>query len=328
MRFCIPGLHDPASGCGLIPLDVSPDGLFTAGKDGTGGIYTTADRKITLVVRGGKTLACAASSTGFPAYYPLPEDPEPLPFEAVMLDLDGTTVKSEAFWISVIEMTAATLRGDPRFAFTAEDIPYVSGHSVSEHLNYCIEKYAPGHDLTGARSVYFEHTRREMDAILKNGRTGAFTLAPGAGDFLKELKSRGLKTGLVTSGLYEKAMPEIISAFRAAGMGDPCEFFDSIITAGTAPGRGVPGTLGELEPKPHPWLYAECFTVGMGIPFARRGAVMGIEDSGAGVCSVRLAGAHTVGMAGGNIDAAGCGCFCHDRCENFEEVLKIIDSRR
>ena len=41
----------------------------------------------------------------------------------------------------------------------------------------------------------------------------------------------------------------------------------------------------------HPWLYAEACRVGLGIPFEERNSVVGIDDSGAGVCSIRLAGA-------------------------------------
>ena len=35
-------------------------------------------------------------------------------------------------------------------------------------------------------------------------------------------------------------------------------------------GQGAPGTLGELSPKPHPWLYAEAACIGLGIPFEER----------------------------------------------------------
>ena len=56
------------------------------------------------------------------------------------------------------------------------------------------------------------------------GKTDAFTPAPGLKDFLMELKKREIKIGLVTSGLYEKAWPEILSAFRTLEMGNPEEF--------------------------------------------------------------------------------------------------------
>ena len=87
------------------------------------------------------------------------------------------------------------------------------------------------------------------------------------------LKARGVKIGLVTSGLYEKAWPEIVAAFRALGMGDPRDFYDAIITAGFPLRQGEAGTLGELSPKPHPWLYAEAARVGLGIPFEARNSV-------------------------------------------------------
>lgn len=108
------------------------------------------------------------------------------------------------------------------------------------------------------------------------------------------------------------------------GMGDPKEFYDSIITAGTALGKGRTGTLGELEAKPHPWLYAETANIGLGIPFEQRGQVIGIEDSGAGVSSIRLAGYYTVGIGGGNIKQSGTLGMCNSYCETFEEILELL----
>ena len=129
---------------------------------------------------------------------------------------------------------------------------------MSEHLQYCVTKYCPGRTVEQAREFYFEHARREMRAILEGrGRTDAFQPAPGLKEFLLALKAAGIRIALVTSGLHEKAYPEIVAAFRTLGLGDPAEFYDAIITAGYPLGRGAAGTLGELTPKPHPWLYAE-----------------------------------------------------------------------
>ena len=85
-------------------------------------------------------------------------------------------------------------------------------------------------------------------------------------------------------------------------MGDPVDFYDAIITAVQALKKGQTGTLGELAPKPHPWLYAETARVGLGIPFENRHKVIGIEDSSAGVVSIKLAGFSCVGISGGNIN--------------------------
>ena len=137
-------------------------------------------------------------------------------------------------------------------------------------------------------------------------------------------KSIGVKIGLVTSGLYEKAWPEILDAFNTLGMGDPKEFYDAIVTAGHAIRPGEPGTLGELSPKPHPWLYAETTRVGLGIPFEERHRVVGIEDSGAGVCSILLAGFAPIGIGGGNIIDSGTRGLCTHYEENFEGVLQRL----
>lgn len=164
-----------------------------------------------------------------------------------------------------------------------------------------------------------------MDEILKGrGKQDAFTPAPNLKEFLVTVKKEGIKIGLVTSGLYEKAMPEIISAFKQLDMGDPVDFYDSIITAGQALRKGQTGTLGELEPKPHPWLYAETARVGLGIPFEQRHKVIGVEDSSAGVVSIKLAGFSCVGISGGNIDRAGVADLCDYKISGLLELLNII----
>ena len=119
-------------------------------------------------------------------------------------------------------------------------------------------------------------------------------------------------------------MPEIISAFRQLDMGDPVDFYDCIITAGQALKKGQTGTLGELSPKPHPWLYAETARIGLGIPFERRHKVIGIEDSSAGVVSIKLAGFSCAGISGGNIASAGMSDMCDYHIETLNDMLEII----
>ena len=322
----IPGLGTIRDGNGFVPLPQSSDGAFRVGKDGVESVTATGDRKVEFVAFARQTLAHVKSAMGYPAYYPVHPVRIDKPVEAVLMDLDGTSVRSEEFWIAIIEMTTASLLGDPRFELEEADLPYVSGHSVSEHLQYCIGKYCPGRDVAEARHHYFEHTRREMKAILEgHGRDDAFVPSPGLREFLLEIKGMGIRIGLVTSGLHEKAWPEIVAAFRTMGLGDPLGFYDAIITAGFPMQKGISaGTLGELSPKPHPWLYAETARVGLGIPFERRHRIVGIEDSGAGVCSIRLAGFAAIGYAGGNIIESGTRALCTHYCEHFEEILRVI----
>lgn len=299
--------------------------FFKINKDGVKRILTPSDKKIDIIEFDDKKLCYVKSSMGYPAIYPMYETYFEPKAEAILMDLDGTSVHSEHFWMWVIEQTTARLIEDRDFRYETEDEPYISGHSVSEHLQYMIDKYAKGASLDLARQYYFEIVNHEMDEILKGrGKQDAFTPAPGLKEFLTAVKSEGIKIGLVTSGLYEKAIPEIISAFRQLDMGDPVDFYDSIITAGQALRRGQTGTLGELEPKPHPWLYAETARVGLGIPFERRHKVLGIEDSSAGVVSIKLSGFSCVGISGGNIDKAGTSDLCDYRVNSLLEILDII----
>ncbi len=321
----IPGIGVISKGSGFIPMEKCSDGCFEVGKDGVVSIIATGDRKVEFIAFSDHAIAYVKSAMGYPAYYPVKPVKIERPIKAVLMDLDGTSVRSEEFWIWIIQMSTASLLGDPKFELSEEDIPYVSGHSVSEHLQYCIRKYCPDKTVEEARKYYFEHTHRELRAILEGGgRENAFTPTPGLKDFLYGLKEMGIKIGLVTSGLYEKAWPEIVSAFRTLKMGDPKEFYDAIISAGFPLRKGEVGTLGELSPKPHPWLYAETCRVGLGIDPSERHQVIGIEDSGAGVCAIRLAGFSVIGIAGGNIEQSGTKELCSHYCANFEEIMKVI----
>jgi len=324
--ICIPDLGTVHEDDGFVRLEHTSDGLFRVGVSGVESVTGTGDGKVEFVGFENHSLAYVKSAMDYPAYYPVHPVKMEKPIKAVLMDLDGTSVRSEEFWIWIIQMSTASLLDDPGFELEEADLPFVSGHSVSEHLQYCIQKYCPDKTVEEARKYYFEYTRREMNEIMEGrGREGAFVPSPGLKEFLYELKDMGIKIGLVTSGLYEKAWPEILSAFRTLDMGDPKEFYDAIITAGfpMQKGRGA-GTLGELSPKPHPWLYAEVARVGLGLAFEDRHHVVGIEDSGAGVCSIRLAGFSVIGFGGGNIDESGTRGLCDHYCDTFEEILKII----
>ncbi len=306
-------------------LGVGSDGFFSVGKNGVNQILLSKDKKVEFIFFDSHTIAFVRSALGYPAFYPVLPVKIEKPVKAVLMDLDGTSVRSEDFWIWIIEQSTANLLDNPNFQLEDSDLPFVSGHSVSEHLEYCIQKYCPDKGLQEAKAHYFRNTRREMKEILEGcGRENAFVPVEGLKDFLYALKDRKIKIGLVTSGLYEKAWPEIVSAFRTLKMGDPADFYDAIISAGFLLQKGAPGTLGELQAKPHPWLYAETAKVGLGIDFSDRHSVIGMEDSGAGVCSVRLAGFSCLGMAGGNIKQSGLESLCSDFCDNFDEMLEII----
>lgn len=309
----------------FIALTEGGDGRWRIGKDGVRAILTPLDRKVEFIVLSEQTLCYVKSAMGYPAIYPLPEVDFSAPADAVLMDLDGTSVHSEHFWMWVIEQATARLLDNPAFQLESADEPFVSGHSVSEHLSHCVNKYCPDKTVEEARVHYFAITHHEMAEIMAGrGRKGAFTPSPNLKEFLLELKGNGIKIGLVTSGLYEKAWPEILNAFQTLEMGDPLDFYDAIITAGTPFSRNSAGTLGELAPKPHPWLYAETARVGLGLDPARRHRVIGMEDSSAGVVSIRLAGFAALGVAGGNITQSGARPLLYKECDGLLDALPII----
>ncbi len=136
MDLILPGLGVIRSTDGLLPLDACSDGRFRVGRDGVSHVLTAADRRVEFVVFDDRTLAFVNSSLGYPAYYPVHPVAIERPVRAVLMDLDGTTVRSEPFWVWMIEQTMGSLLGDPSFTLDATDLPYVSGFSVSEHLQY------------------------------------------------------------------------------------------------------------------------------------------------------------------------------------------------
>lgn len=309
----------------LTEINTTTNNEFTVGKDGVNAIVTTPDKKVELVGFSDKTIACVPSVLRYNAFYPIYPVSMEKPVKAVLMDLDGTSVKSEEFWMYVIEQSMATLMNNPKFTLEDADAPFVAGHSVSEHLCYCIEKYCPDKKLADARKIYYEKVDFELKEIMQGrGHKDAFTPTEGLKDFLYLLKDKGIKIGLVTSGLYEKAMPEIISAFRTLDMGDPIDFYDAIITAGNAFKKGQTGNMSEFPIKPHPWVYSETGVYGLGIPFEERNSVVAIEDSGAGVCSARIAGYTTIGLASGNIVKGGTLDFCQHYENTLEDIAKII----
>ena len=242
--------------------------------------------------------------------------------KALLMDLDGTSVKSEEFWVWLIEKTVREISGNPRFSFSEEDIPFVSGYTTVQHLSYCIEKYGLQKDVYEANAVYHRLANYELNEIMQGrGNVSAFKPREGLKDFLLEVKAAGIKIGLVTSGLDYKAIPEILCVFRTLNMGDPLAFYDAVITGGKRKTAGQYGTVGELAAKPHPWIYAE---IGAALAGDERQRVIALEDSSSGVISARTAGYAVIGLKDGNIIPSGADRLCWSMADGFADVLKMI----
>ena len=261
--------------------------------------------------------------SGVVADYEIKPVSMPSNVEAILMDLDGTTVTSEEFWMYIIERTMQLLVEDDGFKLAEEDIPFVSGFTTADHLTYCINKYYPEQNLDKAIGIYHEVAKAELDAILAGGgKSDAFKPTKGLKEFLLEVKRRGIKIGLVTSGLDYKAIPEIVAVFRTIGMGDPLKFYDAIITGGHRKDTNEYGTLGEIAAKPHPWVYTEVAYMGLKVKDPSK--VIGIEDSAAGVLALRFAGFPVIGVQEGNIEKSGLDCLCVKKVDDLRELLDIL----
>ena len=243
--------------------------------------------------------------------------------EAVLMDLDGTTLDSEPFWVYMIELTMKQLMDKPSFEFENADIPFVSGYTTMEHLRYCIDKYCPDKDINLANKIYHETAAVELNEIMQGrGNANAFVPKEGLLDLLKFFKSENIKIGLVTSGLDYKSIPEIVSVFKRIGLGDPLDYYDAIITGGKRKGCGDYGSIGEIAAKPHPWLYTELAYAGLKIKDPKRTIVL--EDSSAGVMAGRFAGFPVIGLNTGNITESGLDCLCQYKVNDLTSVKNII----
>lgn len=264
---------------------------------------------------------CKIDQCGIEAIYPFPEIKTQFPIKAILFDLDGTTVISEEFWIYLIEKTAKEVSKNANFTLSEEDVPFVSGFSTVEHLEYCLRKYEINATLNDALETYHKIAKFELNEIMEGrGNVDAFKPRKGLKEFLTKLKEKGIKIGLVTSGLDYKAIPEIVSAFRVLNMGDPVKFYDGIITGGRRKGEGDYGTMGELAVKPHPWIYKE-LQVSLNAPIE---STLVIEDSSAGLISARTAGMNVIGFNDGNILKSGMADQCITMVDTFDDIESFL----
>ena len=105
----IPAIGEIAVDSGMKLLQQCSDGIFEVGKDNVVSIIATGDGKVEFIAFENHTLVYIKSAMGYPAYYPVHPIKMEKPIKAVLMDLDGTSVRSEHFWIWVIQKTTASL---------------------------------------------------------------------------------------------------------------------------------------------------------------------------------------------------------------------------
>lgn len=307
-------------------IEETSDKLFSIDRNAQE-IYCSVDKKIEFVIFPGSIcMAGVTSALSNTVYYPLCDVSIGNKITSVVMDLDGTTASSEKFWIEIIRQVVVKMTGDSNFQFKKSDFPFISGHSVSEHLSYCITRYSPLFDIYEAMDIYKKIYTKELKAIVNDSKASAFEPTKGIKRFILEAKKHNVKIGLVTSGVYDKAYPEILAILHRLNETDPSKFYDSIVTAGSTLKDNLFGTLGEISAKPHPWLYIESTRIGLSEPKCSQ-SIIGFEDSGAGVMALRLAGIPVIGIKNGNIVSSGYEKFCEFMVDDMDEALDILSAR-
>ncbi|MDO8684222.1 MAG: HAD hydrolase-like protein [Armatimonadota bacterium] len=144
--------------------------------------------------------------------------------------------------------------------------------------------------LQGAIDIYYAN----YHIILEGIRDGSVQEAliepmPFLAEFLSVSKELGIKLGLVTSSVQKEAEIVMPIVFQGMGFDTPLmEYYDCIVTASN----------NEMENylKPHPMLYDIALT-SMGYQHQnQRNGSFGVEDSTAGLKSVRAAGISAVAV--------------------------------
>lgn len=199
---------------------------------------------------------------------------ERLPFEAVILDMDGVMVDSEHQWLRAEGPFLSRLIG----RWGPEDHRHVVGLSVVDLYHRLVRAY-------GLKLGKADFLRRcEVLARQIYGRK--VTLTPGLREFLSSYRRRRLPLALASSS-PASWVAMVLDRFHLR------RIFAAVVTGDDAPGRT----------KPAPDLYLLAATK-LGIPPNR---CLAVEDSAIGVRAARAAGMFCVGLRTGFNDEQNLG---------------------
>lgn len=180
--------------------------------------------------------------------------------QAVLFDMDGTVVDTDAHWLAAEQATFAHFDRP----WTQQDHAALLGVPVVPATQYMVRR------LEGA-ATFDEVRQLMMGTLVDLLRTHDIPWRPGAQELISDLRYHGIATGLVTAS----RVPLVTAVFPdVAALG-----FDVVVT-----GDDVPVT----KPDPAPYLLA------MDRLAASSATAVAVEDSPTGVASARAAGLATV----------------------------------
>lgn len=245
------------------------------------------------------------------------------PVRAILLDLDGTTVRTEPIWNSLVELAVREVLGRDDFVFAPDDIPRISGFSVEANIRYALQCYGPtSDDALVAKAVAVQRSLLwEFLTAVERGDASAVERIdpmPGVAAWLRHLQEAAIPVALVSAAPERKVMTELNCAFTRMALGSPQEFFAVIMTLESSHHQGLrQPVVPAARPKPDPWLYREAMRL---LRVSPRDC-LGFEDSEAGIASLLAAGVPPIGMGiksprEGTVETECVACF-----EDFTGVI-------
>ena len=185
--------------------------------------------------------------------------------EAVIFDLDGVLVDTASFHYECWKMIADE-QGVPIDASVSERVKGVDRRAsldiVLERANRAYTEEEKAALAARKNALYVERIEKLTPAAL----------LPGVEAFLRDVKSRGLKTAIASASRNARLVVERL------GLG---AYFDAIVDAGAV-----------AKGKPDPEIFMAAAEA-LGVPYRN---CVGVEDAEAGVAAIKAAGMFAVGV--------------------------------
>ncbi len=213
--------------------------------------------------------------------------------QAVLFDMDGVLVDSEAF---IAEAAIAMLAERYGVRATREDFQPFIGKGEDKFIGGVAEKYGVSVEIEADKARTYELYFRLIRGRLKE--------LPGAIDFVRECRARGLKTAIATSADRRKLEANL----DAIGLAEAD--FDATVDG-----------LQVERKKPFPDIYLEAAKrLGVGAADC-----LVVEDAVSGVAAAKAAGAACLALGGSfseaELRAAGADYFAADLSQADRSTL-------